>query len=174
MMSVIDEKQHTLEGSEEFVTPSFEDAILTPEYQFYDISIGCLLVLCSIVGFSGNTFSLFHFLNETPKTLSTKLYIAICSIDIISSTISIPVILVLFNKRSDNFGFGNHIFCAIWYGIVLFLQQMSMYLVMLLSLSRAIVIVSPFYRIHRNLLIMTIPVYTVYLSIQLLRARPGH
>ena len=111
MMSVIDEKQHTLGYSDEgFVTPSFEDVILTPEYQFYDISIGCLLVLCSIVGFSGNTFSLLHFLNETPKTLSTKLYIAICFIDIITSTISIPVILVLFNKHSDTFGFRNHIY----------------------------------------------------------------
>jgi len=74
---------------------------------------------------------------------------AICCIDICSSVAHIPVTVTLFNERAPSL-FGNMVVCASWTIVFRYLQMASMFLVMLLSVSRTIAIARPYYTVKKN------------------------
>ena len=67
----------------------------------------------------------------------------------------------MFNQREPGM-MKSEVFCTVWYYILLSVQVMSMYVVMLLSVSRAIVIHFPFYKINKKLALATVPVYFLH------------
>ena len=53
-------------------------------------------------------------------------------------------------------------YCKLWYFMNNFLLLMSMYVVMLLSISRAIAILFPFYKVNKKAALISVLVYAVY------------
>ena len=129
------------------------------QYRVYDGLIAAGFFVCFLIGLPGNCLALKYFLNRKRHTLSTLLYIVASTIDICSSVIHLPVAVNLLNKRTPGL-LGNTIFCSMWYFILQLLQQMSMFVVMLISLSRTIVIIFPFYKVNRRAGILSVVVFT--------------
>ena len=141
-------------------TPDFNSSLPT-EFRVYDCLTATGFLVCFIIGLPGNCLALKYFIQTKKRNLSTVLYIVACSIDICSSVIHLPVAFNWLNGRS--FGIlGNTIFCSMWYFILLLLQQMSMFVVMLISLSRTIVIVNPFYEVNKKAILMSIIINLIY------------
>ena len=134
------------------------------QYRLYDGLIAAGFCICFVVGLPGNCLALSYFIRTKKRNLSTLLYKAACSIDIISSAIHLPLTFNLFNARKPGF-LGNKYFCSMWYFILMQQQQMSAYVVMLMSLSRAIAIVFPFYRIKKYAVVASIFVYLFYQNV---------
>ena len=137
------------------------DLILGTEFRVYDCLIATGFLLCFVIGFPLNCLALKHFINTNRRDLSTLLYIIGCTIDICSSLIPLPVAVNLMNKRRPG-AFKSIIFCSMWYFLLLLLQQMSMFVVMLISLSRTIVIVCPFYKVKKKVVLLSVLVFGIY------------
>ena len=131
-------------------------------YRICDVLLATVLCVCFLVGFPGNILSLRYFLSKPGRSLSASLYIASCCIDSVTSIVHLPAAAVLFNQRNPGI-MDNPIFCSFWYLTILFLQQMSMFLVLLMSVSRTLAIMYPFFRINKRAVILSIPVYAMYI-----------
>ena len=133
-------------------------------YRICDVLLATVLCVCFLVGFPGNILSLRYFLSKPGRSLSDNLYIASCCIDSVTSIVHLPAAAVLFNQRNPGI-MDNPTFCSFWYLTFLFLQQMSMFLVLLMSVSRTLAIMFPFFRINKRAVILSIPVYAVYITL---------
>ena len=131
-------------------------------YRICDVLLATVLCVCFFVGFPGNILSLRYFLSKPGRSLSDNLYIASCCIDSVTSIVHLPAAAVLFNQRNPGI-MDNPTFCSFWYLTFLFLQQMSMFLVLLMSASRTLAIMYPFLRINKRAVILSIPVYAMYI-----------
>ena len=134
------------------------------QYRVYDCLLAAGLCLCFLIGLPGNCISLTYFLRSKKRNLPTLLYITACSIDIVSCVIHLPVTANLLNKRNPVL-LGNKIFCGIWYFTFFAVQIMSMFLVMMISITRAIVIVFPFYKIGKKSVFVSILLAFICLSL---------
>lgn len=124
--------------------------------QICDKTLGVALVCCTVVGVTGNTLALKYFSSQQKqqgtheprnRDLANLLYIFICSIDICTSIAHFPVAGSLFMKRSPVL-FNSKIICPAWRIIYSSLENVSMFLVMLLSVCRTISILFPFYDVR--------------------------
>ena len=59
--------------------------------------------------------------------------------------------------------FNNTVFCAAWNVVFMFLQQISMFLVMLLSVSRCIAIALPYRNVNKNRFLLAFHLYVLLL-----------
>ena len=125
------------------------------QYRVYDCLLATGLCLCFLIGLPGNCLSVTYFIRSKKQNLPTLLYITACSIDIFTGVFHFPVTINLLNKRNPGL-LGNKVFCGIWYFTFLNLQIMSMFVVMMLSVTRTIVIVFPFYKIRKRTILITI------------------
>ena len=129
--------------------------LLKTQYRVYDGLLAAGLCLCFLVGFPGNCLSLIYFIRTKKRNLPSLLYITACLIDIVSCVIHLPVAVNLLNKRSAGL-FENKVFCSVWPFLFTSIQLMSMFVVMMLSLTRTIVIVFPFYKIRKKTVLASI------------------
>ena len=130
-------------------------------FRIYDGLLALGLGLCLIVGLPGNCLAWRHFHNSRKKGLSTLLYQIACTFDSCSNVIHLPVIISMLNTRKPG-PFGNYSFCTGWYFVLQILQQMSMFAVMLQSISRAIVIVFPFYKVNKKAVLISLVIYFLF------------
>ena len=135
--------------------------ILETQYRIYDGLIAFGLFICLVIGLPGNCLALKYFLHTKKRNLSTLLYIVACSIDVGSSVIHLPITFSLLKNRNPGL-LDNQSFCLIWTFILLLLQQMSIFVVMTLSLSRVIVIKYPFYKVNKRAVLVSIALYLIY------------
>ena len=133
------------------------------QYRVYDGMLAMGFWSCLVIGLPGNCLALGYFIQTKNWNLPTLLYITACCIDIVSSVIHFPVAVNLLNQRNPGL-LGDVVFCKAWFFLLLSLQLMSMFVVMLLSLSRAIVILVPFYKIKKRNFLLSIPVVLLYYS----------
>ena len=138
--------------------------MLETQYRVYDCLLAVGYSSCFLIGFPGNCLALKYFSLTKKRNLSTLLFIVACSIDILSSVIHLPVAVNLFNKRKPGVMESDG-FCSLWYFLLLSVQLMSMYVVMLMSISRTILIIFPFYRLRKNVILTSIPVYFIFQAI---------
>ena len=138
-----------------------ETSILETQYRIYDGLLAFGFFACFVIGLPGNCLALRYFVHTKKRNLSTLLYIVACSIDIGSSVIHLPFAFNLLNNRTLGL-LSNTVVDSIWNFIILLLQEMSMFVVMTLSLSRAIVIKYPFYNINKRAVLVSIAVYLLY------------
>ena len=131
------------------------------EYRIYDGLLACGLFVCLVIGLPGNCLALKYFLQTKKRNLSTLLYIVACSIDVGSSIIHLPVAFSLLKNRNPGL-LDYKSFCFIWNVILFLLQQMSIFVVMTLSLSRVIVIKYPFYKVNKRAVLVSIALYLIY------------
>ena len=131
------------------------DILSRTQYRVYDGLLAAGLCLCFLIGLPGNCLSLTYFIRSKKRNLPTLLYITACCIDIVSCVINLPVTVNLMNQRKPGL-LGDEICCMIWYFIFVSAQLMSMFVVMMLSVTRAIVILFPFYRIKKAAVFVSI------------------
>ena len=131
--------------------PTTEDikVLLQTQYRVYDGLLAAGFCLCFLIGFPGNCVSLTYFIRTQKRNLPTLLYITACCIDIVSCVIHLPVTANLLNKRNPGL-LGNEVFCMIWRPMLIIAQMISMFVVMMLSVTRTIVILFPFYKIRKK------------------------
>ena len=132
------------------------------DYRTYDAVLAVILSLCTIVGLPGNLLSLFYFYSASRRDFSSLIYTIVSTIDICTCVFHIPVTIALFNNRRPGI-FGNMTFCVSWIVIFNFVQLISMFLVMLLSVSRAITLILLRYKIRKKFLIAACLAYTSFL-----------
>ena len=129
-------------------------------YRTYDVLIGLILLVCFFIGLPGNLASFIYFSRR--KDFAGLVYSLISGIDTVTCLIHIPVMIALFNGRKPGI-FANKIFCVGWNVVFYFQAQISMFLVMCLSVSRTIAIVLPFYRVEKRKFLLSCAIYSLYL-----------
>ena len=130
-------------------------------FQLLDYTLGFLLIFCSIIGVLGNVCGALYF-TSTKRDRVTLIYIIICCVDSVTSIIHLPVTMSLFVDRKPGM-FQFHLFCVLWEVVYNVLQKMSIFLVLLLSTSRTIAIVFPFYNMRTRTILGSVAGYFVIL-----------
>ena len=102
---------------------------------------------------------LFYYFSKR-QDFSCLIYTLVCGIDICTCILPIPVIIALFNARKPGL-FSETLFCVPWTILLYFLQRMSMFLVMLLSVSRSIKMIFIRYEIKKKLILASFIVYSL-------------
>ena len=121
-----------------------------------DQCIGILLSVMLLVAILGNMAALSYFWPVRRKSIHFKLYILIVFVDILTGLSTIPVIASLLNNRKPMM-FSGSTLCAVHISAANFLIKYSMFLVALLSVTRAVAIASP----HNMQGFTTFPVFFV-------------
>ena len=122
----------------------------------WDLTLASLCLIVLFFGFLGNCLAFFYFLRKTE--LSSQLYKHISGIDVLLSLCQIPVVLVFFSGREPGM-FNNYIFCTAWSSLYDVLTKLYLMAVLLLSLSRTISILNPFYIIKKGAVIGFLYIY---------------
>ena len=128
----------------------------------WDLTLASLCLIVLFFGFLGNCLAFFYFLRKTE--LSSQLYKHICAIDVLLCLCQIPVVQVFFRDREPGM-FNNIIFCTAWsflYDVSTKIYPMA---VLLLSVSRTISVLNPFYIIKKNVVIGFLYVYLTLLML---------
>ena len=141
-------------------TPDVSEFMSVETYRTYDVLIGLILLVCFFIGLPGNLASFIYFSRR--KDFAGLVYSLISGIDTVTCLIHIPVMIALFNGRKPGI-FANKIFCVGWNVVFYFQAQISMFLVMCLSVSRTIAIVLPFYRVEKPAFLFSCAIYCLYL-----------
>lgn len=145
------EMNGTNETVPDWVVPDVNETV--PDWAVPDAHLdkllGSALLLCMVFGLPGNLISLSYFLSKTRCDLATFLYRAICCVDICTGLLPLPVIISLFSLRSPRW-FNNHSFCVCWAIVFTFVQQISIFLVLLLSVTRTVNLVRPFFPVSKR------------------------
>ncbi|KAL5258659.1 hypothetical protein ACHWQZ_G009205 [Mnemiopsis leidyi] len=126
-----------------------------------DKILATLLTLLLSGSLLGNTLALRYFISTRRRDLGTLLYLAICVSDILTVVLNLPVTVSLFQGRYPG-AFNFTEFCIAWDVVSMTLSKVSLLLVMLLSVSRAISIAFPFLKINRNVVICIPLIYSVF------------
>ena len=127
-----------------------------------DMVLGVMLTLCGTVGLLSNTATLFYFISRPDKSVHDLIYLLISAMDCITSICAFPIASSLFLRRATGI-FGNSGFCSLWTVAILFTLRMSMFLVVIMSVVRTIVITKPNYSIRSKTVIFAVAVYALWL-----------
>ena len=123
-----------------------------------DTFLGVVLILCGVIGFPANFLSFIYFINRTTTNISLKLYSVISLTDGFTCLLVLADAKVLFENRGPGW-FENIHFCKFWAISFEILSQYSMFLVMMISVTRAITIVKPQYKIDKKKVIICLVLF---------------
>ena len=137
--------------------------LLSEEYRIYDTLLAVILSVCTVVGLPGNLLSLIYFYSANKRD-SSLIYKMVSTIDICTCVVHLPVMMALYNARQPGL-FENMTFCVTWVILYNYLQLMSMFLVMLLSVSRTISLLFLHYKIKKQCLIGAFLAYSSFLVV---------
>ena len=127
-----------------------------------DKILGIVLILCGLIGTPGNILALKYFLSTGRRDLAAILYMVSCCCDFLISLVHYPTTIALFRDRAP--GIFNHIgFCGFWNVFFFLLQKIAIFTVMLLSVSRTIAIVLPFYKVKKFGVLCVLVIYAISL-----------
>ena len=140
-------------------TPNVDEFLSEEQTKVYDTLLAATLSICTLVGLPGNIASLMYFYSSKRKDFSSFIYILVCSIDICTCVMHLPVMIALYTNRNPGM-FSQTIFCIGWNVLFNYVQQASMFLVMLMSVARSIKLVYKYYRINTNWLLSAFLVYS--------------
>ena len=143
----------------------FEEAGGVKPSKIADTLIGLLLILVVITGIVGNIPAVVYFWRRRKNTLPDLLYTVISITDIFTSTVTILKIPPLFNNRRPGV-LESYELCAALAFHFNHLQRFSMYMVIMISITRTIAIFTPFYVIKRkNVILACIAFEMVWIAI---------
>ena len=144
--------------------PPIEELLKEEEYRIYDILIAVMLSICTLVGLPGNVLSLTYFFSASRRDFSSFIYTIVCGIDIWTCVVHLPVMVALYNTREPEW-FGVDAVCVGWIVVFYYLQKMSMFLVMLMSVSRTITLIYLRYKIKKKFLVIACLAYSAFYMI---------
>ena len=123
-----------------------------------DILIGLLLIAVVVLGIGGNVAAVFYFWKKRRQSLPSLLYTIIGMIDICTAVVIIIVIPSTFAYRKPML-MESFTMCGIMGLVFNHTQRFSMFLVMMISVTRTIAMYRPFYEIKRNGVILACIVF---------------
>ena len=118
------------------------------DYKVGTYFVGGMTITLMIIGILGNIPAFLYFCRKWKRT-PDMFYTMITAIDFCTSISTFPVIASLLHNRSPNL-FDSTIICTSWPVFFYLSVRVSMFLVMLMSISRTIALIFPFYDIHRH------------------------
>ena len=127
-----------------------------------DLVLGIFLTLCGLVGLLSNTASVLFFLPRLDKSIHDLLYLLISVMDLLTSIGAFPIVASLFIGRAPGI-FANSGFCFVFGIAILFALRMSLFLVVIMSGVRTLVVIKPHYVISRRGLLISVLVYASWL-----------
>ena len=133
-----------------------------PQLQTSDMILAVFLTICAIVGILGNTTSILYFLPRRSKSVHDLLYLIISILDCVTCICVVPIFSSLFQGRLPGV-FENVGFCCFFGVTLVFVLRMSIFLVVVMSVVRTIVIIKPHYVIRRNCVVAAIGIYAGWL-----------
>ena len=118
-----------------------------------DTIISIFLIISSVVGVLANIASCYLFYKQKSKNSNAlffrRVYIVITAVDAVICLVLFPVIEALLSgRRSELLLFRNPPFCTGWYIIWIVVQQETIFLVALLSMSRLYLLKYPLKTLH--------------------------
>ena len=132
--------------------------------QTSDRILASVIIFSSVVGALGNISALCYFWTKRCKTIPDLLYLAISATDVISVSLFPLSTISLVNDRKRML-FNNEGFCTAWSSVITFTARMSMFLAMMICITRTIAMKYPFFHIKRSWLIGAISGYAGYMIV---------
>ena len=126
-----------------------------------DILIGLLLIAIVVLGIGGNVAAVFYFWKKRRQSLPSLLYTIIGMIDICTAVVIIIVIPSIFAYRKPML-MESFTMCGIMGLVFNHTQRFSMFLVMMISVTRTIAMFRPFYEIERSGVILACIAFEVF------------
>ena len=127
-----------------------------------DKTIGAIVVVCMIIGITGNISSAFYFWRRRIRSFPHRLYFIVSGVDVCTSLVAFPVVAVLFNGRQPVL-FSSYILCGAWTLLFNFLQRFSMFMVLIVSSTRSMAILLPFHRVNKTAALMALGCFGMFL-----------
>ena len=144
-------------------SPTLKHFFSEEGYRIYDTILAVTLFLCTVVGLPGNLLSLIFFCSANRRG-SSFIYTMVATIDICTCVFHLPSMIALYSGRKPGI-FGNKTFCVTWMVAFTYVQLMSMFLVMLLSVSRTITLIFLRYQVKKKFLVAAFLAYTCFLNL---------
>jgi hypothetical protein len=127
-----------------------------------DRVLGSVFILGTLIGFFGNGSAVCYFWPRRRKTIHDLLYLTVTAVDFLTVSACFPLITSLLNDRHPML-FKNSNFCAAWVSVILFTTRMSMFLAMLICITRTIAMKCPQRIIKQKSVIGAIIGYASYM-----------
>ncbi|KAL5259726.1 hypothetical protein ACHWQZ_G009986 [Mnemiopsis leidyi] len=139
------------------------DELFTEE-RAVDISLGVIYIFCFLFGLPGNLIAFTYFL-RLKKDVSTSLYMVITAMD---ATICAASIFPAFNMIAERAPvlFQYPWFCVGWRMVFKSLQRLSVFLVLVLTMSRTAVLLIPLHHVRKKSVLGAILAYVLYLVLE--------
>ena len=131
------------------------DALEVGPSETLDKFLGVVLVLSTLVGLPANVISFIYFVKRATTNVSLKLYSVVSLIDCITSLLTIAFAKVLFEGRNPGW-FGDIHFCKFWAIAFETISQYSIFLVMMISVTRTVTIIKPQYKINKKAVLIAL------------------
>ena len=131
-----------------------------------DVTIGCMLCLCFLIGTVGNLVSFIYFKSKK-RDISNVIYMFITATDIVISVSSLPVGISYLSRRQLGILFGNKYGCVVFYFIWNIAILLSVFLVLCLSAARTISLLRPFLKQKIRYLVIAALTYTILMLTKL-------
>ena len=147
------------------VTPSYPETVMQPWLiRSIDVFNGILALYIAAFGALWNLIAVSFFL-RSKKDLIKIIYIWISFTDLTACIMMTPVGIANLNLRNPNL-FSSVIFCNAHGFLWNVTARLTVFLVMVLSITRTIFLKFPFWRICTKKIIATIVIYTIFQVIQ--------
>jgi hypothetical protein len=133
-----------------------------------DIVIASVSIFLVIIGLFGNTSSFLYFTRKRfiARSLPSHLYAVITGCDACLALIAIPVTISLFSSRQRKIVFDEDVQCGIWAVVFYFLKRISIFLVMIVSLTRTVHTVRPFSASIKNRhVLIAVVIYGLFIAL---------
>ena len=130
--------------------------------QTTDRILGSVHVLGIVVGLVGNTSAACYFWERRLKSIHDLLYLAVTSVDFITVILTIPLAASLLNDRQPML-FSNSVFCTGWKLLMLFTVRFSMFLTMMICITRILAMKYPNRPIGRSRVKVSVASYAIYI-----------
>ena len=133
-----------------------------------EIVIGIAYITLMIIGIPSNIISVLYFSNQAVSHNTTKeyfkwIYANIATMDFCICLFCFPVVTVFFNDERDSELFHNSFFCKIWGFLWEIVPYYSVFLVLVLTVSRMLILVRPMIVLSKKALFSTLVIYNIFL-----------
>ena len=119
-----------------------------------DTLYGTLCICSFLIGTAGNALALIYFLRKK-QDVPTLIYTSVVIVDMLVAVVVFPVAVSLYDNRKRVF-FSSKAFCDVWGLAWVSVSRMSVFLVALLSVSRAYSLTFPFHVVRRRTILAVI------------------
>ena len=133
-----------------------------------DLILAVVYIVLMTTGVPSNIMSVIYFATQKVRPGSRKeffkwVYLNITLNDLFATVFCFPLVSVFLSKRRNSVFFGDEAFCTFWGFLWELVPYYSVFLVLVLSISRMLVLVKPLIVLNTRALIISLGVYIILL-----------